>query len=213
MSKFGHPERVPFARGTPTFTAPCALKKEVAHPQRGSFARGTPILTALLALTIPLLTSCGYHAATSGRGKLPQGIHVVAVPEFVNQSRTYRIEQVLTQAVVREFATRTSLHVAPEQNDDTDATLRGTVVTAQAAPLTYDAQTGRASSALITVTMKVTLTDRKGRVLFDNPNYLFREQYQVSRDISTFFEEESPAIDRLSRDFARSLVSDVLEGF
>ena len=55
--------------------------------------------------------------------------------------------------------------------------------------------------------------DRSGRVLFENPYYVFREQYQVSQELTSFFEEDSPALVRLSRDFARTLVSDVLEGF
>ena len=79
--------------------------------------------------------------------------------------------------------------------------------------MTYDSQSGRASTALITVNMKVVLTARDGRVLFENPNYIFREEYQVSNQVSSFFEEENPAVDRLSRDFARTLVSNVLEGF
>ena len=66
---------------------------------------------------------------------------------------------------------------------------------------------------LVTVSMKVVLTDRQGKVLFENPAYLFREQYEVSRELSSFFQEDSPALERLSRDFARTLVSNVLEGF
>jgi hypothetical protein len=42
---------------------------------------------------------------------------------------------------------------------------------------------------------------------------VFREQYQVSQELSSFFEEDSPAMSRLSRDFAQTLVSNVLEGF
>ncbi len=79
--------------------------------------------------------------------------------------------------------------------------------------MTYDSQSGRASSALVVVTAKVTLTDRKGKVLYENPSYLFREKYQVSQELATFFEEDSPALQRLSREFARTLVSNVLEGF
>jgi hypothetical protein len=59
----------------------------------------------------------------------------------------------------------------------------------------------------------VSLVDRKGTILFDNPNYTFREQYQVSRELTSFFEEDSPAVDRLSRDFARTLVSNILEAY
>lgn len=167
------------------------------------------IVVALLAL---LATSCGYSSAGHA-SKLPNQVRTIAVPAFVNKTQTYKIEQVLTAAVVREFTTRTNYHVANQETQDADATLRGTVVATELAPLTYDSRTGRASSALITVTMKVQMVDKAGKVLFDNPNYVYREQYQISREVSSFFEEESPAVDRLARDFARSLVANVLEGF
>jgi hypothetical protein len=61
--------------------------------------------------------------------------------------------------------------------------------------------------------MRVSLTDKQGKVLYQNPSYIFREQYQVSRELSSFFEEDSPAMQRLSREFARTLVSNILEGF
>lgn len=167
---------------------------------------------ALAVLAALVTASCGY--STAGRAsRLPTGIHTIAIPAFVNQTQTYKIEQVLTGAVVREFTTRTNYRIANDAAQDADATLRGTVVSTQLAPVTYDSQTGRASSALITVNMKVVLVDKSGKVLFDNPNYVFREQYQISREVSSFFEEESPAVDRLARDFARSLVANVLEGF
>ncbi|MGH9522758.1 MAG: LPS assembly lipoprotein LptE, partial [Terriglobales bacterium] len=107
----------------------------------------------------------------------------------------------------------TKFRIIPEISDDADAILRGTVVSASAAPLTYDSQTGRASTALVTVHMSVSLVDRRGKILFDNPNYTFREQYQVSREVSSFFEEDAPALDRLARDFARTLVSSVVEEY
>jgi hypothetical protein len=50
-------------------------------------------------------------------------------------------------------------------------------------------------------------------VLYQNPQYVFREQYEVSQDLASFFEEDSPAFRRLSQDFARTLVSNILEGF
>ncbi|MBV8052662.1 MAG: hypothetical protein JOZ80_15840, partial [Acidobacteriaceae bacterium] len=49
--------------------------------------------------------------------------------------------------------------------------------------------------------------------LYENPSYLFREQYEVSRDPNAFFEEDTPAFQRLSRDLAQTLVSNILEGF
>ena len=169
-------------------------------------------LVVVFSLTLTLLSACGYHTTTH-YVRLPDSVHTIAVPAFTNQTQNYRVEQVLTSAVVREFVTRTKFRIISEPTDDADATLRGTVTTMQLAPLTYDSQTGRASSALVTVTMRVSLVDRKGTVLFDQPNYTFREQYQVSRELTSFFEEDSPAVDRLSCDFARTLVSNILEAY
>ena len=168
----------------------------------------------VIAMVTLLTTSCGYGAAGHA-SKLPADVRTIAIPAFVNKTQTYKIEQVLTAAVVREFTTRTNYHISNQDagNGAADVTLRGTVVSAELAPMTYDSRTGRASSALITVNMKVQLVDKAGKVLFDNPNYVYREQYQISREVSSFFEEESPAVDRMSRDFARSLVANILEGF
>jgi outer membrane lipopolysaccharide assembly protein LptE/RlpB len=163
-------------------------------------------------LLVAALSGCGYHTAGHSN-RLPENVRVLAVPTFVNQTQTYGVEQLLTRNVVREFIDRTHYRVLSAASDSADATLKGTVVSAQTAPLTYDPQTGRISSSLVTVTMKVSLVDRGGRVLFENLNYTFREQYQVSANATSFFSEETPALQRMSRDFARTLVSDVLEGF
>ena len=164
------------------------------------------------AVLCMLSAGCGYH--TAGRAStLPTDVHTIAIPAFVNQTETYKIEQVLTAAVIREMTTRTRYHVLNEAGGAADATLLGTVLSTYTAPLTYDSRTGRAASVLVTVNMNVKLTDRHGKVLYQNPAYVFREQYEVSREPSSFFEEDSAALDRLSRSFARTLVSNVLEGF
>ena len=167
---------------------------------------------AVLALVALFTTGCGYHTAGHA-ARIPENVKAIAIPAFTNQTQNYRIEQTMTSAVAREFLSRTKYRVLNEESSNADATLKGTVVSAQLSPLTYDSKTGRASSGLVTVTMRVSLTDRSGHVLFDNPNYVFREEYQISREVSSFFEEESPAVDRMARDFARSLVADILENY
>lgn len=156
--------------------------------------------------------SCGYH--TAGHAvRLPGSLHTIAIPGFVNKTQTYRIEQILTRDVVREFISHTHYQIINSSSDSADATLKGTVVSTLAAPLTYDSQTGRASTAMVTVTLKISLTDQSGRVLFENQNYTFRDVYQISREIASFFDEETPALQRMSRDFARTLVNDILEAY
>jgi len=155
---------------------------------------------------------CGYHTAGHA-AQLPENVKTLAVPAFVNQTRTYRIEQLLTSSVVREFTSRTRYRILNDPAEAADATLHGVVLSASSSPLTYNSTTGQAASVLVVVSMSVSLTDREGKVLYRNPTYLFREQYEVSQDVTSFFQEDSPAFRRLSQDFARTLVSNILEGF
>jgi outer membrane lipopolysaccharide assembly protein LptE/RlpB len=169
-------------------------------------------LRGVWPLLLVWATGCGYHTAGHG-GQLPENVKTIAIPAFVNETKTYRIEQMLTSSVVREFTTRTHYRLINDASAAADATLRGTVLSTSASPLTYDTATGKAASVLVVVSIRVSLSDRQGKVLYENPAYLFREQYEVSQDLSSFFEEDSPAFRRLSQDFARTLVSNILEGF
>jgi outer membrane lipopolysaccharide assembly protein LptE/RlpB len=172
-------------------------------------ARG--LFLILLAALLAGMAGCGYHTAGQGSHLAPD-VKVLAIPSFVNQTHAYHVETGLTAAVIREFDTRTKYRVV-QSKDDADAVLQGTVVSAELAPVAYDSTTGHAASGLVTIIVKVTLTARDGRVLYSNPNFVFRDQYQVSNELSSFFEEQGPALDRLSRDFSRTLVSNILEAF
>jgi len=174
-------------------------------------------LTAALlpgaAFLLLAAVACGYHAVGGKSVQLPADVHTVAVPAFENRSAAYHVEQLLTEAVVREFLARTQYRVITREDPAADAVLRGAILSVIVFPLTYDSQTGKASTALITITTRVTLSDRHGKVLYDNPGYVFREQYQLSQDPATFFQEENPAERRLAQSFASGVVSNVLEAY
>lgn len=120
----------------------------------------------------------------------------------------------MTDAVIRELTSRTSLNVVSNNaSGEADATLKGTVLSEIVTPLTYNSTTGQSSSFLVTVRAKVVLTDRNSRVLYQNPGYIFRQQYETTADLTSFIQEDPAAIHRLSKDFAQSLVSDILESF
>ena len=171
-----------------------------------------------------LLAACGYHVA--GRGsRLPADLQTIAVPALENRTARYRIEQRLTEAVVHELLARTAYRVVANPAA-ADAVLRGEISSIESIPLAFDATatvdpvTGkpttlsRATTMLITVRLKVRLEERANhRVLFQNDNYLFREQYEISTKVASFFDESDPALDRMARDFAAKLVAAVLENF
>ena len=170
-------------------------------------------------LLVPLLLlcgfqpGCGYHTVGSS-AHLPPGVHTIAVPVFTTRAQAFHTEFAFTQAVIRELNTRTTYTVTNKDQDPAaDATLRGIILTQNASPLTYDSSSGQTSSYLITITARVTLTDRSGRILYQNDSLPFHEQYQSTQDITTFIQEDSPAVQRVARDFAHAVVSAILESF
>jgi outer membrane lipopolysaccharide assembly protein LptE/RlpB len=175
-------------------------------------ARPAATCAALVSLAaLLLLAGCGYHVA--GRAtQIPAGVQTIAVPAFVNRTSDYRIEQRLTDAVEHEFLARTRYRIVARP-ESADAVLHGEVSSIESTVMVFDTSTGRATTMLVTVKLKVHLDDRAGRALYTNDNFLFREPYEISTDVPSFFQEEGPALDRMSRDFAMRLVSDILENF
>src|ERR1700674_4245019 len=169
--------------------------------------------TVVLGMSVVLsLTSagCGYHLP--GRSSsLPKSIHVIAVPALENKTTSYRIEQRLTAATVHEFLAKTSYRVVPDPANG-DAVLRGKVLSLEAVPLLFDTATGRATTMLVTLKCEITFEEREtGKILYHTDNFLFRNQYEISTDVKSFFEEQDPALDRLAQDFASRLVAAVTE--
>jgi len=157
-------------------------------------------------------TGCGYHVAGSAT-HVPPNVRTLDVPIFVNKTQAYHTEMALTGAVVHELNARTKYIVSTADHADTDATLQGVILSQSVAPLTYDTATAQSSSYLITITAAVTLTARDGSVLYTNKNLIFRQQYQSTQDLTSFIQEDSPAVNRMAKDFAAAVVSDMLESF
>jgi outer membrane lipopolysaccharide assembly protein LptE/RlpB len=167
-------------------------------------------IVSLLAI-LPGLAGCGYHTLGAAT-HLPPEVRTLSVPVFATRTEAYHTEVLMTNAVIREFATRTRMRITPDSGADADAVLHGTILTQTVSPLTYNTTTEQSSSYLITLVVSVTLTGRDGKVLYENKNYTFRHQYQSTVNLPTFFDESPGAEQRLSREFARALVADVLEG-
>ena len=160
---------------------------------------------------LPFL-SCGYRVA--GRGdRLPPDIQTIAVPVFTNSTRQFRIEQRVSAAVTRELIERTKYQITTDPAT-ADAVLKGEIKDVRAGAIAFDRATGRATTLQVQVTAQVDLIDQHTKkTVFSNPSYIFREQYQVNQNPAALFEEQDPALDRLSRDLARTLVTDILENF
>jgi hypothetical protein len=165
---------------------------------------------AALLLAVSGYTEC---YSTKGGGGLPKHIKTLAIPAFQNPSLRYKVEQRLTAAVVDEAVRRARSIKIVSTPDEADAVMIGAIRYFGFRPVLLDDQ-GRARLFEIYIYVQVTVRDQTtNKVIYDNQNYIFRGEYEVPGDPTTYLNEEGAATDRIARDFAKSIVSIILEGF
>jgi len=167
---------------------------------------------ALLAALCVVTASCGYHV--SGRGDLmPKNVKIIAVPAFANVTTRYQLARLLPEDISRELIARTHYAVVSDPAK-ADAVLNGGVSSFLFFPITSDVATSRATSVEVVVLLQISLTDRTtNAVLYSRPGFEFRERYQISENPQQYFDESGPAMIRLSRAVAQSVVTGILENF
>ncbi len=140
-------------------------------------------------------------------------IKTIAVPAFQNQALRYRIETRFTDAVMNEVIRRGKGLRVQSEPEGADAVVDGVIKSFGFDGVLLDTR-GRARIFEVTITAAVTVRDRvRNRVLYDNQNFVFRGEFEFTDDPRTFFNEEDPAVERMSRTFAESLVSTLVNGF
>jgi hypothetical protein len=189
------------------------MRRAAAQPTRRSF------LGIIAAAGASALAGCGYSLA--GRGSfLPDYIRVIAVPPFVNRTPLFNLETQMTEKVRAEFIGRGKYQVVPEP-ENADAVLNGEVTGVNVAPVSFTGQQ-LASRYVITMSARVELRDQKNNtVLWENPGLVFRQEYEAQSgqlaqgaiDPAAFFGQDQNALDRLTTEFSRSIVSSILEAF
>ena len=170
------------------------------------------LLLAPVLLAACATGGCGYHL--SGRGDLiPRTVRTIAVQPFGNATTRYKLARLLPADISRELISRTRYHLVSDPNQ-ADAVLTGALTNFSAYPIIFDPTTNRATTVQTIVNLQVRLTNRAdGKVIFDKPGAEFRERYEISTDPAAYFDESGTAMERLSKDVARSVVSALLNAF
>lgn len=168
-----------------------------------------------LAVSIFLMTSgftdC-YKAVTNSG--LPSHIRTVAVPAFQVEPKgmRYRVGTRFTDAVTREIIRRGNGLKVQGSRTGADAVLDGTIRDFNFSGVLLDKE-GRARVYEVTIVAAVTIRDtRDNTILYDNQNFTFRDSFEFSSDPRSFFNEEDPAVERMSRAFAEAAVSAFING-
>ncbi|MEI6668091.1 MAG: LPS assembly lipoprotein LptE [Acidobacteriota bacterium] len=174
-------------------------------------------VTIALALGLAVqVIACGYTLA--GRGSfLPAYIKTVGIPEFTNATPHYEVEQLFTDKIRSELIGRGKYQVLP-QAVGVDAVLKGSIVSMTILPANFNQQQ-QATRFVITITTSIELLDVKtNKNVWENPRMVFREEYDLPSDLQTgdpsaFFGQSSNALQRVATDFARTVISSILEAF
>lgn len=158
--------------------------------------------------------ACGYSLA--GRGAfLPPHIRVIGVPLFTNNTPVFDVERRITERVRSELAGRGRYRIETS-SDGADAVLTGEISSITIAPAAFNDQRQATRYALV-LTARIEFRDVKNnKVIWNNPAMQFREEYEISgtvTDPNAFFGQDMNALDRLAAEFARTLVSAILEAF
>ena len=165
----------------------------------------------IVFITVSGFTECYKPVTNSG---LPSNIKRVAVPAFQFEVRgaRYRVESRFTEAVTKEIIRRGRGLKVQGTRDNADAVVEGTIRDFNFSGVLLDRE-GRARVYEVTITAAVTVRDLKAnQILYDNQNFIFRDSFEFSSDPRSFFNEEDPAVERMSRAFAESVVSTIVKG-
>ena len=190
--------------------------KKATEPSGHQAVTRRDALRMLPIAAAALTASCGY--ALAGRGSfLPDYIHTLGVPMFGNATPHQSVEQIFTQKVRLEFQSSRRYTVVPG-DEGVDGIVRGQIESISLVPVSLNDQQ-LASRSRVTVVVKVAFEDVKtGKTLWENPSLSFSDEYELAnpssgQDVSAFVGNDRVAMDRLSTDFARSVVSAILEAF
>ena len=169
-------------------------------------------LPRILGLALSLLFVCGFSECYKPvtKNQLPTHIRTVAVPAFQNDALRYKLESRFTGAVIDELIHRGRGLKVQGDREGADAVIEGVMKNFMFSGVLLDDK-GRARIFEVTIVAAITVRDQtQNRVLYDNQNFVFRGEYEFANDPRNFFSEEDPAVQRMARSFAESIVSTLI---
>ena len=168
-----------------------------------------PKVFRLSAFLFMLFFVCGFAECYKPvtKNQLPKHIKTIAVPAFQNNALRYKVESRFTEAVVNELIHRGRGLRVQGSREGADAVIEGVIKSFSYGGVLLDDR-GRARIFEVTIEAAVTVRDQtENRVLYDNQNFVFRGEFEFANDPRNFFNEEDPAVQRMARNFAESIVS------
>jgi len=171
-----------------------------------------------LSLLLGLPLGCGY--ALVGRGvAIDPSIKIIAVPLFEDATGKPGIDQQVTEKVTEELLKRGRFEVV-QTEAGADAVVKGRLTSYRAVPVGFS-ESGNQEQAQTEASRYAVILSARVRYekvgekepIWESNNFSFRDEYDVGDDPQAFFDREDQTIERITTEFARNLVSTMLEAF
>jgi Lipopolysaccharide-assembly len=193
------------------------IPRLLTYYQRSSRGDSMRNVIRVTAFVLVLFSVSGYSECYKPvtKSQLPTYIKTVAVPAFQlgPEALRFKIDHRFTEAVMNELIRRGRGLRVQSEREGADAVIEGVVRRFTFSGVLLDDK-GRARIFEVTIVAAVTVRDQHdNRVLYDNQNFVFRGEFEFANDPRNFFNEEDPAVMRMARSFAESIVSTLVNGF
>jgi hypothetical protein len=135
----------------------------------------------------------------------------------VNRTSVFNLETQLTQKVRSEFVGRGRYKILPD-DQGADAVLTGSVLSVVMTPSSFNLDSNLATRFTLTMNVGVELRDvREKKIIWQSSGLLFREEFDVQSgaqlDPAVFFGQDTNAFERITSEFAATIVSAILDAF
>lgn len=160
------------------------------------------------------MPGCGYGLVGRGGGFDPS-IKRIGIPLFRDSTGKTNLDQKITQKVIEELLKRGKVDIV-QTLEGVDAIVEGEIVSYQVQPVGFSGGTGATTASRYSITLTARVKYFKpgeAQPIWQNDAFVFRDEYDLGSDPSSFFDREDQGVDRLAQAFARSLVSAMLEAF
>ncbi len=167
-------------------------------------------LVVVLVLSVP---GCGYHLVGTS-SFLPEELQLLYLANFQNKTSWSDVDQRLNESLAREWVRRGRFELVEEQKK-AQVVLEGIIRGISMVPVALDDR-GRATEYQMTLTVSVQFLDVRGdepEILWEDKAFSRRTSYEVDLSAVDFFDRQIQAMELVSENLSRALVTAVLEGF
>jgi outer membrane lipopolysaccharide assembly protein LptE/RlpB len=169
--------------------------------------RMLPLLIVPVAI---IASSCGYHLVGHG-GQFPAGVDRVTVPIFENATKDNQIARRLTNHFIRELMATGKVKVV--SSGEAQAVVRGKVMRYEIEPITFDVNRRATENRLLVATDVGLFLKGESEPVFSEAGVTRYAEYPVSETLAELQKEEERAVEDVSLELSRKIITLMTEGF